>query len=151
MNVDAAYFEDGSGAATAILRNSKGEAVAGHSWILKNLLNSTTSEAVALQRGLSMVQDLGCTDVIMESDSLELIQSCNGIIEVWTPYTAILADCFQMASSIGAVSFTHCPRDANRAAHNLARRTYDLNVEVDWDGDPPNFILPDILFDVTVI
>ena len=68
MNVDAAYSEDGSGAAAAaILWNSKGEAMmAGRSWVLKSLLNSTTSEAVALQRRFSTVQDLGCIGVIME-------------------------------------------------------------------------------------
>ena len=53
MNVDAAYSEDGSGAAAAaILWNSKGEAMmAGRSRVLKSLLNSTTAKAVALQRG----------------------------------------------------------------------------------------------------
>ena len=84
--------------------------MAGRSWVLKSLLNSTTAEAVALQRGLSMVQDHGCIGVIMESDSLELIQSCNGIIKVWTPYIYILADFFQMAYSIVAVNLIHCPR-----------------------------------------
>ena len=83
--------------------------MAGRSWVLKSLLNNTTTEAVALQRGLSMVQDLGCIGVIMESDSLEPIQSCKGIIEVWTPYTHILADCFRMAHSIGVVSLIHGP------------------------------------------
>ena len=83
--------------------------MAGRSWVLKSLLNSTTVEAVALQRGFSTIQDPGCIGVIMESDSLELSQSCNGIIKVWTAYTDILADCFQMAYSIVAVNLIHCP------------------------------------------
>jgi hypothetical protein len=29
-----------------------------------------------------------------KSDSLELINACNAVIEVWSPYTAIMAECF---------------------------------------------------------
>lgn len=87
----------------------------------------------------------------MESDSLELGQACNGIIEVWSPYIAILANCFQIAHRIGAVSSILCPRDDNRATHNSARRVYDSKIVVNWEGDPPSFIIPDIVFEVTVI
>ena len=73
------------------------------------------------------------------------MEACHGTIEVWSPYTAILADCFFKAQDIGSVKFSHCRRDANRAAHNLARIFYDSKVEVDWDGDPPSFILSDLL------
>lgn len=87
----------------------------------------------------------------MESDSLELIQACNGIMKIGNPYTAILANCFQMTRRIGSVSFCHCPRDANRAAHNLARCTHDSNVVYNWDDDPPSFIISDIILIVIVI
>lgn len=97
LNVDATFFEDRTGAAAAILRNNRGEALAGASWLLHHLLDATTSEAVAIQRGLELVEGLGCHQVIVESDSLEVIQACNGVIKIWSPYTAILADCFQNA------------------------------------------------------
>ena len=82
LNVDATYFENGMGAAAAILRNSCGEAVAGVSWLLTHLHDATTAEAIALQRGLELLEDLGCQLVIVESDSLEIIQACNGVIEI---------------------------------------------------------------------
>jgi ribonuclease HI len=59
-----------SGAAGAILRNSYGQAVAGASWELSNMLDATTAEAVALQKGLQFIEQLGCSPVIIESDSL---------------------------------------------------------------------------------
>jgi hypothetical protein len=31
-----------------------------------------------------------------------------GTIEIWSPYAAILADCFQTASRIGTISIQHC-------------------------------------------
>ena len=63
--------------------------------------------------------------MIIESDSLELIQACNGVIEVWNPYTAILADCFSKASLMSNIGFQHCPRDANQVAHQLAKKAYE--------------------------
>jgi hypothetical protein len=73
---------------------------------------------------------MGCASVIVESDSLELIQACNGTIEEWSPYSAIMVDCFNKASSIPGISFQHCPRDANKVAHNLAKYAYDMNNSV---------------------
>lgn len=151
LNVDAAFFYGRTGAAAVVLRNSKGEALAGASWIPHHVLDATTAEAVAIQRGLEMVEDLGCQQIIVESDSLEVIQACNGVIEIWSPYTAILAECFQIAYQIGTVSFVHCFREANRLAHNLARYSFSLNSSFVWDGDPPRFLIPDIVEDVTVI
>ena len=113
------------------------EAVAGASWLLTHLHDATTAEAIALQRGLELLEDLGCQLVIVESDSLEIIQACNGVIEIWSPYSAILTDCFQKALCIGVVSFMHCPRYANRLTRNLARHSFDSNSIFVWDGDHP--------------
>ena len=52
LNIDAAYFPNGSGAAGAVLRNNKGEALAGGCWPLSNLLDAGTAEAMALLKGL---------------------------------------------------------------------------------------------------
>lgn len=151
LNVDASYFEDGSGASGAVVRDDKGAAVAGAAKVFDHLLDLTIAEAFALQGGLELVESLGCVPVIVESDSLELIQACNGIIEIWSPYTAILADCFQKAQRIGNISFQHCPREANMVAHNLAKHAYDTKQNVFWDSDPPSFIIPYVTDDVSII
>jgi hypothetical protein len=60
-----------------------------------------------------------------KSDSLELINACNAVIEVWSPYTAIMAECFFFkASTMPKVAFQHCPREANEVAHQLAKSAY---------------------------
>jgi ribonuclease HI len=136
MNTDASYFSTGSGAAGAVLRNSSGEAIAGCYCPLDNILSAATAEAIALLRGLELLEQLGCSKVIIESDSLERIHACNGTIEIWSPYSAILAECFLKASNIESVSFQHCPRKANQVAHNLAKFAYDTKQTFSWDGDP---------------
>ena len=88
--------------------------------------------------------------MIIETDSLELVQAFNGVIEVWSPYAAILADCFQRATRIGNVVVQHCFREANGVAHNLARVTYESKNRFVWVGDPRSFILTDVINDVSV-
>jgi hypothetical protein len=77
-----------------------------------------------LRYGIELLETIGCTPVIMESDSLELVKVCNREVDLWPPYTAVLTDCFQIAQRIGRVSFIHCRREANKVAHNLARLSY---------------------------
>ena len=46
--------------------------VAGTTWLLNHVLDATTAEAFALQKGLELVENIGCSPDIVESDSLEL-------------------------------------------------------------------------------
>lgn len=106
-----------------------------------HLLDATTAKAIACPRkGLELVESLGCSPVIVESDSLD--EACNGTIEVWSPYTTISADCSQMAQRIGNISFQHCPREANMVVHKLARYAFNTKHDLFWYSNPPNFIIP---------
>jgi hypothetical protein len=58
-------------------------------------LDSSTAEALAILKRNKMVDQLGCSSLVVESDYLELIQATsNGVIEVWSPYSAIMIECF---------------------------------------------------------
>jgi hypothetical protein len=81
---------------------------------------------------LEFLEELGCSSVIIESDSLELIR----VVEVWSPYSAIMVECFLKASSMEEVLFQHCNRDANQVAHSLARHVYESKEKLVWNGDP---------------
>jgi hypothetical protein len=75
-------------------------------WIA-TILDASRAEALALLKGIDMLDQFSCSFIVVESDSLELIQACNGVIEVWSPYFAILAECFMKASTINRISFHH--------------------------------------------
>lgn len=150
VNVDACFFVNGTGASGAVVRDYKGEAVAGCGEVLSNLLDAVTSEAIALKKGLELIEHLGCLPVILESDSMQLVVAFNNRIEIWSPYTAVLMECFQIASRIGQLKIQHCPREANTVAHEIARNVFDSNTNVYWDDDPPSFIVSDVMNDVSV-
>ena len=94
LNIDASYHVDGSGAVGVVLRNYKGEAIAGMAHPMDHIFSAATAEALALLKGLKFIEQLGDMPVTIESDSLEQIQACNGVIEVWSPYSAIMVESF---------------------------------------------------------
>ncbi|XBJ24642.1 hypothetical protein VPH35_002487 [Triticum aestivum] len=52
LNVDASFSENGTGGAGAVLRNDRGEALAGACWPLHNIFDAATAEATALQKAV---------------------------------------------------------------------------------------------------
>jgi hypothetical protein len=113
-------------------------------------MDARVAEAEALRHGLQMIENLGCSPVIVESDCLELVGTCNGA-EIWGPYTPILADCFQMCQRLGMIKFQHCPREVNKVAHNLAKLCFESDRVIQWDGDPPSHVSVDVLDDVALV
>jgi hypothetical protein len=82
------------------------------------------AEAIAVREGLALANAAGCSWVLAESDSMEVIQSCVGQDNWWGDSAAIYADCVDMSVSIGNVSFSHCLREANKVAHMLVRESF---------------------------
>jgi hypothetical protein len=86
----------------------------------------------------------------VESDSLEIVQTFDGVTEISSPYTAILAECFQITSRIDVTTMQHCFRDANKVAHKLARIWFDNNTPVFLVLRSPSFITLDVTNDVSL-
>ncbi|KAK1692059.1 hypothetical protein QYE76_008756 [Lolium multiflorum] len=70
----------------------------------------------------------------VEADALEVIQACNGDVDINSPYSAILADYFQKASEMEEIAFLHRHREANQVAHELARLAYSSRENRVWEG-----------------
>jgi hypothetical protein len=86
------------GVVAVVICNDHGEVIAGGAWPKLNLLDAITAKAEALQHGLQMTKNVGCSPVIVESDCLELIDACNDA-DLWGPYTTILADSFRFLNA----------------------------------------------------
>ena len=151
LNIDGSFYANGTGSVGAILRNDRGEVLAGMASLIDNVLDAAAAEALALQKGLQLLERLGCSSVVIESDSLELIKACNREIEIWNPHAAILAEIFMKISMMDSVIFQHCLREANQVAHNLAKYVYETKESLCWVEDPPGFLLPFVINDVTVL
>uniref|UniRef100_A0ACD5XCW7 Uncharacterized protein n=1 Tax=Avena sativa TaxID=4498 RepID=A0ACD5XCW7_AVESA len=102
-----------------------------------------------MREGLALINRLGCNNVIAESDSTKIIEACNGEEAWWCESSAVLADCIDEASMVINVVFQHCPREANRIAHELARSCFSSMISCNWVDDPPSFILESLVNDVS--
>jgi hypothetical protein len=80
LNIDASYHNDVSGPAGMVLQNNKGEVLGGMFCPLDNLLSVARTEVTTLLKGPKFPECLGCCSCYVESDSLEIIQACNGEI-----------------------------------------------------------------------
>jgi hypothetical protein len=63
---------------------------------------------------------------------------------------AIFDDCYHLASEFSKIIFEHSFRESNCVAHELARVARGIAGHV-WLDDPPNFLLPVLQKDVTLI
>ena len=104
VNTDAAFFNDGSRAVAAIIRDSRGQAVAGLAESFIHAHDAAWTEALALGRGLQLVHTVGCSRVQMESNSLE-IEACEEEKYIRAPYFVVLTHCFQVAHEISDLKF----------------------------------------------
>jgi hypothetical protein len=108
------------------------------------------AEAIAMKEGLILATRLECNSIIAELDSIE-IDAYKGGETWWTQSAAIYADCMDQVASIGNVSFVHCPREANKTAHELARQCFIDKNSCNRDDEPPSFLLGTLIYDVTVL
>uniref|UniRef100_A0A8R7TCJ5 RNase H type-1 domain-containing protein n=1 Tax=Triticum urartu TaxID=4572 RepID=A0A8R7TCJ5_TRIUA len=125
LNIDAAFHDDGTGAVGVVLRNNSGEAIAGAAQPIYHVLDAGSTESLAMLKGFELLERLGCSGVTVESDCLDLVNACTGVIELFGPSSAILVEIFAEAQHIAGISFQHCKRDANLVAHNLAKHLYE--------------------------
>ena len=149
LNVDAAFdINSGAGGTCVIIRDHFGSFVSGGRWSLQFVEDAATAEACALHDGLLLAGKIGCNKLIVESDCLEVVEIMqNGRNSLGA--AAIYEECTFLCHGFACVSFAHCPREANMAAHELAKFN-EVNHGV-WHGDPPNCIRVVIANDVSII
>jgi ribonuclease HI len=125
VNVDGSFHPDShAGWTGAIMRDFEGKFVAAASSYLTNIDSAAIAEAYAMREGLKLANLMGYNNIVMESDSLEIVEACTGETTWWTTSSAIYADCVDYAANIGNVHYRFCHREANEVAHELARECF---------------------------
>jgi hypothetical protein len=106
LNVDASFFEDEKAGGTSdVLRDYQGNFIAASCKYLPHVASSEMAEAIAMKVGLGLANSIGCNVVLVESDAMEVIQTCDGEEAWWGESANIYADCVDTTVSIGSVSY----------------------------------------------
>jgi ribonuclease HI len=140
VNVDAAFDTDtGSGSTRVIIRDERGQSVAAGQRFFPHVIDAPMVEAYAPKEGLMLAQHIGCNQFIIQTDCILVVETMNDVGFLATPATTIYDVCIILWSGFSSISIEHCNREANRVAHELARKAFSSKSS--WVDEPPSFIL----------
>lgn len=108
------------------------------------------AEAAALRDGLLLAQQIGCSRVEFQSDCMEVVTTMQEGGFSATAAVAIYDECSQYWKDFLSISISHCIRDSNVVAHELARQALIGKNSFVWIDDPPAFIPQLLVNDVTI-
>ena len=111
----------------------------------------STVEAMAMRDGLNLANSLGFNRIEAESDSLSVVNYCQGQNQWWDAAAAIFAECIDTSTSIGKVIFLHCYCDAISVAHELAKFSFCNKSDDNLIDEHPRFLITQIVNDVIIL
>jgi ribonuclease HI len=80
-----------------------------------------TAEAMAARTAVEFCKEVGIYDVFLEGDSLLVVKAVKSTQPNWLPYGQVIDDIKSMLRSLRRWSIRHVKREANSAAHGLAK------------------------------
>ena len=150
VNVDAS-FADGMGSTGVVVRDSGGGFVAASTSFLQSVLDAPMAEAYALKEGLCLVNQIGCTNFILQSDCQEVIDIIKDGGFTASASAPILEVCYDLWRDLPLAIIKHCDREANQVAHELARQALEEKFSCIWVDSQPTFITALLANDVTIL
>ena len=151
INVDGAVFGAQKAAGIGILiRDAEGRVIGACSKKIKAPLGAVEVEAKALEAGIQFAKDLLIHDILLESDSLILI---NVLKELAPPPASVAAVMYGVLASLHdfrSVELSDVRRLGNRPAHLLAKHALGIADFSTWIEENPCFIEQALIYDVLV-
>ena len=138
VNVDGATSQDHKPSSIgAIIRNSEGSVIAAMSKTLTAQFSVEEVEDIALENGVLLALEMNLTDVIVESDSLSVVQSVQKK-EIYVALGHIIQGTLSALSIFRSWRIQHLKRESNSVAHELSQLARASGVTQIWKGmDPP--------------
>lgn len=146
--MDGAWNQNtNQGSTGAVIRDSMGCFVAGAA---KSFVahSSIEAEAAALIEGMKLAINLNLDNIIVESDSKELILALDNHIEKgnWRIYT-FLTEFHRLRNLLCNVSWHWISRQANRATDAAAKLAKSRLYNVSWVDRPPTSLVSVFAYD----
>ena len=108
-------------------------------------------EAIAAATALTFAKDLSFQRIILEGDSLEVIQALLEKIETLTPTGLLLEDVRSLSQNFDLLLYSHTKRDGNVVAHSLAKYALHIPDFLAWMEDVPPHIQSIVQADLALL
>lgn len=150
LNVDGAIFDGSKQTGMgAVVRNSAGEVLYAKSAIFPGLVTSLEAELRGLCHALRWLRALRLRDVIVEVDSLLMVQLLYNPVVTRRDEIGVLArSCKHILSQLSSVRVCHIYRGGNKVAHALARSSKTLGGENVWYNLIPAHVAEEVAADL---
>lgn len=128
-NVDGALSNNHQASCCGVLRDARGAWLRGFSWNLGVLATANVFlvELLAVKIAVETTIALDLSKVIVEFDSLEVINLLHSTNLEEHLYAQVVEDIFHLQQAQGAIVFQHTPQEANTLADYLAKIGLDLH------------------------
>lgn len=103
-------------------------------------------EAFAVTYGLRLANDIGSQNVILELDSLQVVQSINSATQDNPSLSLICMNISSLLASFNANRCVHIRREGNKVAHALAKTKSNESILME---DLPDRVVPLVNSDVS--
>ncbi|KAM6574984.1 uncharacterized protein LOC115696372 [Cannabis sativa] len=149
LNVDAALDSSRSKIGIGVIvRNSAGQVKAALSTPAIGNFKSQEMEAKAMSVGLSWAKTYQLPIDFVETDCLMLVNALNGDVSQYSGFYDLVSDVKFHLSNFSNTCVSHIRRNANQAAHGLARYALQLDNECIWLEDIPSTIFSVVVNDI---
>ena len=109
------------------------------------------AELIAIRCGLNLGANLGCTNLAVESDSLNALEAISDPNAYMGTGVPIIAECCLLPLEFASITFDHCSRDANSVTDDLAKHCSSSSKSEAWETVIPDFILHHYVNDLAII
>ena len=149
VNVDAANFKDiGATRIGVVIRDSLGKVAMVLCRKLNASLGPLEAESKALEVGILFAQCRGCSAVVLEGDSLVLINALASSSPSPLAVASVIQGVLELWMGFSQIQFSHVKRQGNMPAHLVAKNAYSIVDDIVWVEEDPCFAKQALIHDI---
>jgi ribonuclease HI len=135
--VDGAFYSGlGEGATGAVLRDVSGTFLGGRAAWYRHGLDALTMEALACRDGAVFAQEKGVQNLIIETDSQELLKLWGAGVHQRSRIAPIIRETQDITMHFSEFKLLYASRCCNRVAHTLAKQVSGDTRLGEWQHAP---------------
>jgi ribonuclease HI len=123
-----------------VIRDQQGNVKAAQSSVRRGRLDPTTAETVAVVQTLRFCKEIGLAKIYLEGYAKNVVDALLSLEANWSKSGHIIAEAQLLLQDFIYWEIKYVSREANFAAHNLAKLAAILGLERQWMDEIPDFI-----------